>query len=159
MRQHTSTAPNGGRGTYDDRMAMVWRRPDGTYVAQTFTGNTDPARGYEARGYGREVNGDGRKELGRLVEGNYRYELQSGDFAGNRYFRATETQVAGGTATMTASSPLPTGSTARARAGRCRSIGVGPAGPDRRAAGRCGPAITTRCSPALVAGPASATCW
>jgi LysM repeat protein len=94
VRQDTSTAANGGNGTYDDRMALVWRRPDGTYAAQTFTGNTDPAGRYAARGYGQDINGDGRKELGRLVEGNYRYELQSGNFAGNRFFRATETQVA-----------------------------------------------------------------
>ena len=94
VRQDTSTAANGGNGTYDDRMALVWRRPDGTYAAQTFTGNTDPAGRYAARGYGQDINGDGRKELGRLVEGDYRYELQSGNFAGNRFFRATETQVA-----------------------------------------------------------------
>ena len=94
VRQDTSTAANGGQGSYDDRMALVWRQADGTYAARTFTGNTDPAGKYAARGYGQDINGDGRKELGRLVEGNYRYELQSGNFAGNRFFRATETQVA-----------------------------------------------------------------
>ncbi|WP_294250364.1 LysM domain-containing protein [uncultured Sphingomonas sp.] len=94
VRHDSSLQANGGRGEYNDTIALVSRQADGSYRAQVFQGNTEPAGVYAARGYGADVNGDGRKELGRLVEGNYRYELQSGTFAGNRFFRATETQTA-----------------------------------------------------------------
>lgn len=94
VRSDSSTNAGGGRGEYNDTMALVSRQADGSYRAQVFTGNTEPAGMYAARGYGNDVNGDGSKELGRLVEGSYRYELQSGNFAGNRFFRATETQQA-----------------------------------------------------------------
>lgn len=94
VRTDSSTGARGGQGEYNDRFALVSRQADGSYRAQTFVGNTEPAGKYAARGYGVDVNGDGRKELGRLVEGSYRYELQSGQFAGNRFFRATATQPA-----------------------------------------------------------------
>ncbi|MGN7999485.1 LysM peptidoglycan-binding domain-containing protein [Sphingomonas sp. 22176] len=94
VRHDSSLQAGGGRGAYDDTIALVSRQADGSYRAEVFQGNTEPAGVYAARGYGADVNGDGRKELGRLVEGNYRYELQAGTFAGNRFFRATETQTA-----------------------------------------------------------------
>lgn len=94
VRTDSSTGANGGQGEYNDTMALVWKDGAGRYHAQSFQGNTEPAGKYAARGYGNDVNGDGRKELGRLVEGNYRYELQGGTFAGNRFFRATENQTA-----------------------------------------------------------------
>ena len=94
IRTDSATGARNGQGEYNDRFALLSRAADGSYRAQVFDGNTEPAGKYAARGYGVDVNGDGRKELGRLVEGNYRYELQSGTFAGNRFFRATETQEA-----------------------------------------------------------------
>jgi LysM repeat protein len=94
VRSDSSTNAGNGRGEYNDTIALVSRQADGSYRAQVFQGNTEPAGMYAARGYGNDVNGDGRKELGRLVEGSYRYELQSGNFAGNRFFRASETQTA-----------------------------------------------------------------
>lgn len=94
VRSDSTTGANGGNGTYDDRMALVWRDDAGRVHAQAWNGNTEPAGKYAARGYGNDVNGDGRKELGRLVEGSYRYTLQSGEFAGNRFFRADATQAA-----------------------------------------------------------------
>jgi LysM repeat protein len=94
IRTDSSTRAGNGQGEYNDRFALLSRAADGSYRAETFNGNTEPAGKYAARGYGVDVNGDGRKELGRLVEGNYRYELQPGTFAGNRFFRATTTQQA-----------------------------------------------------------------
>ncbi len=94
VRTDSATGARNGQGEYNDHFALLSRSPDGSYRAQVFDGNTEPAGKYAARGYGVDVNGDGRKELGRLVEGNYRYELQPGNFAGNRFFRATETQQA-----------------------------------------------------------------
>ncbi|GAA0736169.1 LysM domain-containing protein [Sphingomonas trueperi] len=94
VRHDSTLQAGGGRGEYDDTIALVSRQADGSYRAQVFQGNTEPAGVYAARGYGVDVNGDGRKELGRLVEGNYRYERQAGTFAGNRFFRATATQTA-----------------------------------------------------------------
>lgn len=94
VREDSATSANGGRGAYDDRMALVWRDASGTVHARTWEGNTEPAGRYAARGYGVDVNGDGRKELGRLVEGSYRYTLQSGEFAGNRFFRSETVQPA-----------------------------------------------------------------
>lgn len=94
VRTDSVTSARNGQGEYNDRFALLSRSPDGSYRAQVFDGNTEPAGKYAARGYGVDVNGDGRKELGRLVEGSYRYELQSGNFAGNRFFRATATQQA-----------------------------------------------------------------
>ncbi|WP_052207781.1 LysM peptidoglycan-binding domain-containing protein [Croceibacterium mercuriale] len=94
IRADTATGANGGKGTYDDRMALVWRDGVGTVHARAWEGNTEPAGRYAARGYGVDVDGDGRKELGRLVEGSYRYTLQSGSFAGNRFFRAETVQPA-----------------------------------------------------------------
>ncbi|MFC4291484.1 LysM domain-containing protein [Sphingorhabdus arenilitoris] len=93
IRTPTSTNANGGAGRYDDRMAVVWRDGQGNYQMREFNGNTDPSGRYDGR-YGRDMNGDGRRELGQLVTGNYRYERQAGTFVGNRFFRATESQSA-----------------------------------------------------------------
>lgn len=94
LRTDTSTRANGGQGVYDDRMVVLHKRKDGSVAATEFKANTDPAGKYEARGYGADINGDGRKELGRLVEGTYHYSLQPGRFAGNRYFEVSKPQTA-----------------------------------------------------------------
>jgi LysM repeat protein len=91
VRTETATTAGGRNGLYDDRMAVVWRNNDGSYSMRSFMGNTDPSARYEGR-YGADINGDGSRDLGRLVEGNYRYELQPGQFVGNRFYRATDTQ-------------------------------------------------------------------
>ena len=40
------------------------------------------------------MNGDGKMDLGRLQAGTIRYTQQAGNFLGNTFFRATQTQVA-----------------------------------------------------------------
>lgn len=90
VRTPTSTNANGGRGTYDDVIAIVQRRADGSYSAETFRANTDPSGRYDGR-YGRDINGDGRIELGALVEGSYRFSRQPGTFVGHTFFRPDAT--------------------------------------------------------------------
>jgi GH24 family phage-related lysozyme (muramidase)/LysM repeat protein len=92
LRSDTNTAANGGKGVYDDTMAVVWKNRDGSYSVKTFNGNTEPSGQYTGR-MGADVNGDGRRDLGRLVEGNYRYNMRGSNFLGNRAYEATRTQV------------------------------------------------------------------
>jgi LysM repeat protein len=92
LRNPTNTSANGGNGVYDDKMAVVWRNKDGSYSVKTFNGNTDPSGQYSGR-YGTDVNRDGKKDLGRLTEGNYRYNMRGSNFLGNRAFEATRNQT------------------------------------------------------------------
>ena len=99
VRVDTNTHANGGRGVYDDTMAVVWKGGDGQMHAQTFRGNTEPSAQYAYngpkadKGSHTDLNGDGRADLGRLVDGNYRFARQSGSFLGNTFFEATRTQT------------------------------------------------------------------
>ncbi len=93
VRTDTSTNANNKQGVYDDKMVIVQKTPSGKISYLEFKGNTEPAGRYEAKGYGKDINGDGRKELGRLVEGTYRYSMKPGNFVGNRYFEVSRTQV------------------------------------------------------------------
>lgn len=83
-------------GQYDDRMMVVWQE-GGQYRMAEFRGNTEPSGQYRHdgargdRGYGIDMNGDGRPDLGRLIEGSYRYTQESGNFLGNTYFRPDRT--------------------------------------------------------------------
>lgn len=100
LRTDTDTGANGGKGVYDDQIAVVWKDDAGRYQAKIFDGNTEPSGQYgpdgpkAARGSHTDANGDGKMDLGRLQAGTIRYEQQSGQFLGNTFFRATKTQVA-----------------------------------------------------------------
>jgi len=90
LRTPTSTGANGGGGAYDDLIVVVQRRGDGSFSAQEFRANTEPSGRYDGR-YGRDINGDGRIELGALQPGSYRYTRQSGTFVGHPFFRPDAT--------------------------------------------------------------------
>jgi GH24 family phage-related lysozyme (muramidase)/LysM repeat protein len=100
LRTDTDTGANGGKGVYDDRIAVVWKDDAGRYQAKIFAGNTEPSGQYgwngpkASRGSHTDMNGDGKMDLGRLQAGTIRYQQQSGEFLGNSFFRATRTQVA-----------------------------------------------------------------
>jgi LysM repeat protein len=100
LRKSTSFKANAGRGTYDDRMIVV-RRDNGAVRITEFLGNTEPSGQYARDGakggrFGVDIDKDGKKELGRLLAGNYRYERQPGVMAhgiGGAFFRATKIQA------------------------------------------------------------------
>lgn len=100
LRTDTDTGANGGKGVYDDSIAVLWKDDAGRYQAQVFDGNTEPSGQYgwdgpkASRGSHTDMNGDGKMDLGRLQAGTIRYEQESGQFLGNTFFRATKTQVA-----------------------------------------------------------------
>lgn len=100
LRTDTDTGANGGKGVYDDRIAVVWKDDAGRYQAKVFAGNTEPSGQYgwdgpkASRGSHMDMNGDGKMDLGRLQAGTIRYAQQGGQFLGNTFFRATQTQVA-----------------------------------------------------------------
>lgn len=94
LRTDTNTNSNGGKGTYDDLIAVVQKSGSG-YRMETFKANTEPSAQYDyngpkaSKGSSVDMNGDGRNDLGRISAGNYRYTLQQGEFAGAAYFRTT----------------------------------------------------------------------
>jgi LysM repeat protein len=98
LRVDSNTKINGGAGKYDDVMAVVWKKADGSYTVKTFSGNTEPSAQYAyngpkaSKGSHTDMNKDGKTDLGRLVAGNYRYE-SNGIFLGNQSFRAKGTQT------------------------------------------------------------------
>lgn len=100
LRTDTQTGANGGKGVYDDRIAVVWKDAAGRYQARLFAGNTEPSAQYGSegpkadRGSHTDMDGDGRMDLGRLQAGTIRYERAAGTFLGNSFFRAAHTQVA-----------------------------------------------------------------
>ncbi|KQT32462.1 hypothetical protein ASG29_11835 [Sphingomonas sp. Leaf412] len=100
LRTPTDAHDNGGKGVYDDSIAVVWKDAGGTAHARVFAGNTDPSAQYStegpkaAKGSSVDADGDGRNDLGRLQAGTTRYVQQGGQFLGNTFFRATATTVA-----------------------------------------------------------------
>ena len=100
LRTATDADSNGGKGVYDDTMAVVWKDANGNVQARTFNGNTEPSGQYAFdgpkanRGSSTDLNGDGRKDLGRLQAGSMRYARADGNFLGTTFFRATSTQTA-----------------------------------------------------------------
>lgn len=100
LRTDTATGANGGKGVYDDRIAVVWKDAAGQYQARLFAGNTEPSGQYGSdgpkadRGSHTDMDGDGRMDLGRLQAGTIRYERAAGTFLGGSFFRAANTQVA-----------------------------------------------------------------
>jgi hypothetical protein len=99
LRTDTNVAAN-DNGRYDDRIAVVWRDASGQVNVREFAGNTEPSGQYRFdgakgnRGYGVDMNGDGRPDLGRIQAGSYRYTQQSDQFLGNTYFRPDRTTPA-----------------------------------------------------------------
>lgn len=99
LRTDTNVAAN-DNGRYDDRIAVVWRDAGGQVQVREFAGNTEPSGQYRfdgakgSRGYGVDMNGDGRADLGRIEAGTYRYTQQSDQFLGNTYFRPDRTTPA-----------------------------------------------------------------
>jgi GH24 family phage-related lysozyme (muramidase)/LysM repeat protein len=96
IRNETNTHANGGKGVYDDTIAVVRRNGDGSYSVREFSGNTEPSAQYAFNGrkpMGRDMNGDGKVDQGRLMAGSYRF-APNGNFLGNASYRATRNQVA-----------------------------------------------------------------
>lgn len=96
LRTETNTRANGGNGVYDDKIAVVSRNKDGSYSVKEFKGNTEPSAQYAYNGRkptGKDMNGDGKVDQGRLQAGNYRFTAD-GNFLGNKSFRSQRTQVA-----------------------------------------------------------------
>ncbi|EHR69685.1 transglycosylase family protein,LysM domain-containing protein [Burkholderiales bacterium JOSHI_001] len=75
LRVDTAVNANGGQGRYDDRMVLLWKDANGTKHVREYSANTEPSSRYYDKGYGADINGDGRKELGRLQEGSLRYSV------------------------------------------------------------------------------------
>ena len=88
------------KGKYDDLIIVAWREVGGAVKLERFMGNTEPAGIYAHgaasahKGSSTDLDGDGRKDLGRLVPGTYHYELQSGAFLGAAFWRARNVQEA-----------------------------------------------------------------
>lgn len=87
------------KGKYDDLLLVVDRQANGSVKLLRFPLNTEPAGEYAFYGankkkYGPDLNGDGKRELGRLVPGTYHYSLEPGMFLGGVYYRARDVQTA-----------------------------------------------------------------
>lgn len=83
FRQETSTKANDWKGEYDDWTFLIWKDSNGQKRCRKYKSSTEPCSWFEdssdpkAEGpiFGRDANGDGRKDLGRLQEGYYEYEI------------------------------------------------------------------------------------
>lgn len=75
LRTNTPTTANGGAGSYDDRLAVVWKDKAGRPRVELLRYNTEPARNMSR--YSADVNGDGRADQGRLLPGSYEYVKSS----------------------------------------------------------------------------------
>jgi LysM repeat protein len=89
------TSGKNRRGSYDDTIIVMQKGADGKVSAQEFRGNTDPA--YSTSGkFGPDMNGDGKREIGQLVTGSYRYTREPGTYkkSGQGFFRSQTVQAA-----------------------------------------------------------------
>lgn len=75
LRTETRTTANGGAGSYDDRLAMVWKDAAGRPHVKLLRYNTEPARDLSASSA--DVNRDGRADQGRIPQGYYEYNKSS----------------------------------------------------------------------------------
>lgn len=75
LRTNTPTTANGGAGSYDDRLAVVWKDGAGKPHVELLRYNTEPAR--DMAKYSADVNGDGRADQGRLPPGSYEFAKSS----------------------------------------------------------------------------------
>lgn len=102
LRVETNPDVNGGKGQYDDRIVLLWKDANGVGHIREYTANVDPSGQYEDGGpycrkpdgedYAEEDgHGDGRDDLGRLVEGTYTYNKSS--YLGEAAFFSTSDQL------------------------------------------------------------------
>lgn len=75
LRTNTPTTANGGAGSYDDRLAVVWKDSAGKPHVELLRYNTEPAR--DMAKYSADVNGDGSADQGRLPAGSYEFAKSS----------------------------------------------------------------------------------
>lgn len=80
LRTETNTRTNNGQGAYDDRIVTLRKLPNGQFQVTELRANTEPGSQYEDGWSGRtrqrmgvDSNGDGRLDLGRLVDGTHEY--------------------------------------------------------------------------------------
>ncbi len=80
LRATTNTRTNNGEGVYDDRIVTLRKLPNGQFQVTELRANTEPGSQYEdgwsgrtRRPMGVDSNGDGRLDLGRLVDGTHEY--------------------------------------------------------------------------------------
>ena len=92
LRVETDADVNGGKGSYDDRMAMLWTDKDGNKRVREYNANTEPNASYRGR-YGEDADGDGRIDQGRLPAGHYEYTVGHSSTLGN-YLRPTKSVMA-----------------------------------------------------------------
>jgi len=90
FRKETSTKANQGKGVYDDWF-VVLDPGTGNHpgTVKEFQGNTEPAYRYDAntsatkKHLGKDVDGDGVIDLGRIPEGTYRFKKSTSTKYGN----------------------------------------------------------------------------
>jgi hypothetical protein len=58
---------------FNDTIAFVWKGDDGRMNVREFRATTDPGVGRSAFGLGVDVDGDGRKDVGHVMPGQYTY--------------------------------------------------------------------------------------
>jgi LysM repeat protein len=88
LRNETDPRANGGNGRNDDRFVMLWQDKNGRKHVKEFTGTTEGSDNVR-RGFSDDVNGDGRRDLGRVPLGHYEYALGQSDRLG-RVLRPTK---------------------------------------------------------------------
>jgi Bacterial SH3 domain len=85
FRQETSTKAKDWKGEYDDWTFLIWKDSSQQKRCRKYKSSTEPSSWFEdssdpkAKGpiMGQDANGDGRKDLGRLQEGYYEYQIGS----------------------------------------------------------------------------------
>jgi hypothetical protein len=113
LRNSSSTLAGTGKGSYDDKIAVLYGKGTGRKV-NTFPACTEPGAQYSQRAKtlksgdrvdaryadvayrksaGSDTNKDGIKDAGRLIEGTYRYYEKSGGFLGDRAFQVKAKQI------------------------------------------------------------------
>ena len=92
LRRETDADVRGGRGSYDDRTAMLWTDSQGRKRVTEYQSNTEPSARYRGR-IGVDANGDGRLDQGRLPAGYYEYRTGSSNSLG-RVLRPTQSTMA-----------------------------------------------------------------
>ena len=93
FRKETSTRANNWDGVYDDITMMIWQDSNGIKHVREYQSNTEPSSQYEDstdpradrrnKGMGVDANNDGRRDLGRLPEGYYEYQIDYDPHLGN----------------------------------------------------------------------------
>jgi peptidoglycan hydrolase-like protein with peptidoglycan-binding domain len=92
LRNTTDADANGGRGRYDDQLAMLWTDSQGNKRVREYAANTEPSAQYRGR-VGVDANGDGRKDQGRLPAGYSEFRTGRSSRLG-RVLRPTQNQMA-----------------------------------------------------------------